>query len=137
MKMADQMEFKISEGLIKPIIQAKIHEAMITAMGGHEKLITDMLDTYMNQVVDNEGKPTNYNGKPRLYHLANRMVEDALKTALIEYLKTKQALLEKEFTKFFESKKGTSQLIAAMQDGFCKALTDKWHFTINVAPPNR
>ncbi|OQC35797.1 MAG: hypothetical protein BWX63_02254 [Bacteroidetes bacterium ADurb.Bin041] len=64
-------------------------------------------------------------------------VEDALKTALIEYLKTKQALLEKEFTKFFESKKGTSQLIAAMQDGFCKALTDKWHFTIYVAPPNR
>ena len=135
--MADQLEFKISEGLIKPIIQAKIHEAMIAAMGGHEKLITDILDAYMNQVVDTEGKPTNYNGKIRLYQLSNKMVEEALKTALLEYLKTKQSLLEKEFTRFFESKKGTSQLIAAMQDGFCKALTDKWHFTVNIAPPAR
>jgi hypothetical protein len=133
--MPDQLEFKISEGLIKPIIEAKINEAMISAMGGHQKMVIDIMNAYMNQVVDSEGKATSYSGKPRLYHLANKMIEDSLKAALTDYLKSKTDLMTKEFEKFFNSKKGSSQLIEAMQGGFCKALSSTWNFQVIIAPP--
>jgi len=129
--MADQLNFTVSEGLIKPIIEAKIQSAIIEAMGGHERMIAEMVASYMNQPVDNDGKASGYSSnKPRLTWLAHRMVEDAMKAALTEWLKSKTGLLEKEFEKFFNSKKGTSRLIEAMQTGFLSALNDKWKTTI-------
>ena len=38
----DQVEFKISEGLIRPIIEAKINAAIVEAMGGHDSKV-DMM----------------------------------------------------------------------------------------------
>ncbi len=128
----DHVEFKISEGLIRPIIEAKINAAIVEAMGGHEKMIADMLTAYMSQRVDGEGKEgRGYSGeKPRLNWLVDSMVKNALKAALTAYLQGKTDLLTKEFEKFFSSKKGTSQIITAMQEGLCKSLTDQWRTTV-------
>lgn len=136
--MPDQIEFKVSEGLIKPIIEAKINAAIIEAMGGHEKMVGEMLNAYMTQRVDSEGKEDRYSdsrNKPRLQWLMHKMVEAALKDALTGFLQTKQDFMKKEFEKFFNSKKGTSQLVAAMQDGFCDALKDKWRTNITLSIP--
>jgi hypothetical protein len=136
--MADQLEFKISEGLVRPIIDAKIKTAVVEAMGGHEIIIADMMKAYMSQRVDSEGKESGYSSsKPRLDWLVHKMLEDALKTALTQYIQSKTDFFEKEFQRFFASKKGTSQIISAMQDGFCKALTDKWRTTITFTPAER
>ena len=132
--MADGIDFKISEGLIKPIIESKIQTAIIEAMGGHERMIAEMVASYMNQPVDSEGKATGYSSnRARIGWLAHKMVEDAMKAALTEWIKSKTGLLEKEFEKFFNSKKGTSKLIEAMQTGFCTALSDKWKTTISLS----
>lgn len=135
--MADQLEFKISESLVKPILEAKINAAIVESMGGHEKMITDILTAYMNQTVDGDGKQSTYSSaKPRLHWLVQRMIEEAMKASLTEYMQTKKEFLIKEFERFFNSKKGSSKIIAAMQDGFCNALTDKWRTTITFNPPN-
>lgn len=130
--MPDQLEFRVSEGLIKPIIEAKIQAAVIEAMGGHEKMVTGMLNAYMSQKVDIEGRPgRGYSGdKPRIDHLMTQMIEGALKTALASYLQTKQDVIQKEFERYFNSKKGSSEIIKAMQEGICAALTEKWRTTI-------
>lgn len=133
--MADQLEFKISEGLIKPILQAKINAAISEAMGGHEKMITDMLNVYMNQLVDSEGKTSSYSSsKPRLSWIVNKMVEEAMKDALKSYLQGKKEHLQSEFEKFFNSKKGSSKVIEAMQEGFCKSLGDNWRTVVQFIP---
>jgi hypothetical protein len=129
--MADQVEFKISESLIRPILEAKINTAVIEAMGGHEKIITDMLETYMKQKVDSEGKVSGYsNNIPRLDWLMNKMISDALKVALTSYLEGKKEFMQAEFQRFFNSKKGSSKLIEAMQTGFVDSLTKNWMTTI-------
>jgi ABC-type phosphate/phosphonate transport system substrate-binding protein len=137
MKMADGIDFKISEGLIKPIIEAKISAAIVEAMGGHERMIAEMVAGFLNQNVDNEGKVSGYSSnKPRLSWLVHKMLEDAMKSALTAFLEKKKGILEKEFEKFFASKAGSSKVIAAMQDGFCAALKDKWRTTIVFQPPS-
>jgi hypothetical protein len=135
--MADGIDFKISEGLIKPIIEAKINTAIIEAMGGHERVIAEMVASFLNQTVNREGKASGYSSdKPRLNWLVHTMLEEAMKTALTAFLEKKKGLLEKEFEKFFASKAGSSKVVAAMQDGFCAALKDKWRTTIVFQPPS-
>jgi len=102
--MPDQVEFKISESLIKPILEAKINAAIIEAMGGHERMIADMLTAYMGQKVDNDGKESGYSSnKPRLNWLVQKMIEEALKKAMTEFLQTKKEILYQEFEKFFKN----------------------------------
>jgi len=134
--MADQLEFKISESLVKPILEAKINAAITEAMGGHEKMITDILTAYMSQKVDSDGKESSYSSsKPRLSWLVNKMIEEAMKKSLLEFMETKKEVIKNEFEKFINSKKGSSKIITAMQDGFCEALTNKWKTTITFNPP--
>lgn len=134
--MSDQLEFKISESLIRPIIEAKINAAIVEAMGGHEKMVGNMVTAFMSQKVDSDGEESRYSdGKIRLDWLVTRMLEDAMKTALTEYLKSKQDFLQKEFEKFFNSKKGTNQLVKAMQEGLCAGLSDKWRTSVTFQLP--
>lgn len=129
--MPDQLEFKISESLIRPIIEAKINSAIVEAMGGHEKMVSDMITAFMSQKVDYDGKESRYNdAKTRLDWLMTRMLEDAMKATLTEYLKSKQDFLQKEFERFFNSKKGTNQLVKAMQEGLCASLSEKWRTSV-------
>ena len=129
--MGDQLEFKVSESLVRPIIEAKINVAVIEAMGGAERIVADMLKTYMSQKVDSDGKTSNYSSAvPRLEWLLHKMVEDALKEALKAFLQKKQDMFQKEFEKFFASKSGSSQIVAALKDGFVKSLAEQWTSTI-------
>ena len=137
LRMADQLEFKVSEGLIKPIIHAKINAAIVEAMEGHERMIVEMVSAFMNQKVDHDGKASGYGANvPRVEWLANRLLEDAIKSALEKFLTEKKEFIAREVEKFFASKKGSSQLIEAMQGGIIKSLSDRWLTTIsfNVKP---
>ncbi|MFH2042822.1 MAG: hypothetical protein ABIJ35_09915, partial [Acidobacteriota bacterium] len=73
--------------------------------------------------------------KPRLTWLVHKMLEDAMKKALTDFLEKKKGILEKEFEKFFASKAGSHKVVEAMQNGFCEALKDKWRTTITFYPP--
>ncbi|MFA5408398.1 MAG: hypothetical protein WC343_06475 [Bacilli bacterium] len=136
--MADTLEFKISEGLIKPIIETKINEAIIASMGGHERLIADMITMYMNQKVDSDGKASNYgNSKPRIEWLSQTMIEEAVKEALKNFLSDKREFLQKEFERFFNSKKGSNQIVKALQEGVCAGLANRWATTITFLAPDK
>lgn len=126
--MSDNLEFKISEGLVMPIIKAKIETAIIEAMGGHEELIYSMLDAFMKQKVSADGKPAQgYRGDiPRLEYLTTKMVESAMKEALSEFLKNKQELMRQEFEKYFKTKKGSAEIAKAMQKGLCQSFASDW-----------
>jgi len=136
--MKDEIEFKISEGLIKPIIQSKINAAIVEAMGGHEKMIVDMVSAFMNQKVDSDGKSSSYgSAKPRFEQIAHKLLEEAIKEALSGYFQAKKDVLAKEVEKFFSSKKGSSLLTEAILKGILLGLGDRWRTTITFTPPSQ
>lgn len=136
--MSDQLEFKVSEGLVRPIIEAKINSAIIEAMGGHERMIVEMVTAFMNQKVDGEGKTGGYNSnKPRYEWLTHKLLEDAVRKALQDYLDTKKEVLAREVQKFFSSKKGTNLLVEAVANGVLSGLGKTWRTTITFNAPNR
>lgn len=137
--MGDQLEFKVSENLVLPIIKEKINAAVVEALGGHDEIVSSMMTAFMSQKVDYKGNPSenSYNNEPRLHYLAHKMVEDALTESLQAYMKTKTEFMQKEFEKFFNSKKGSSLVVKAMQEGFCDALKDKWRLSIQFKIPEK
>ena len=129
--MGDQLEFKVSESLVRPIIEAKINAAVVEALGGHEKVVTDMLNVYMSQKVDSEGKTSGYRSNiPRIEHLMHKMIQGALVNALRAFLDTKMEMIQGEFEKYFKTKKGSSQIVKAMQEGLCESLSNQWRTTV-------
>jgi hypothetical protein len=129
--MSEPVSLQIDKSVIRPIIEMKMAAAISEAMGGHEKMITDILKSWMEQKVDEKGQVSNYSSnKPRYEVLLHGMFEEALKAALTEYMKDKKAVLEKEFVKFFSTKAGTSMLIEALSKGVCESLSRNWMTSI-------
>jgi hypothetical protein len=130
--MTEPVELKISPEIIRPIIQAKINAAIVEMFEGHERLVSDMISMWMNQKVDSDGKVGNYNSNlPRYEQLIHRMLEDAMKKALDNYLSERKEFITQEFMKFFKSKSGSSALASALQQGVCASLKSNWLTSIS------
>ena len=54
------VSLSISKELVNPIIQAKINEAIISALGGQDELIRKSVDAIMNTKVNDQGKVSSY-----------------------------------------------------------------------------
>jgi hypothetical protein len=108
--MADGIDFKVSEGLIRPIIESKINTAILEAMGGHERVIAEMVAGFLNQRVDDEGKESGYSSnKPRLTWLVHKMLEEAMRKALTEFLERKRVSLKKNLRNSLPVKRGLTK----------------------------
>jgi hypothetical protein len=128
----EPVSLKIDQGIIRPIIEAKINEGIVEMMGGKEKLIEDMLGAWMTRLVDTDGKTGEYNSKiPRFEYLITQMLNEALKKALNAYLAERQEQITAEFSKYFKSKAGSSALAKALQEGVCASLKSQWLTSIS------
>jgi len=135
--MEDKLEFKISPDLIMPIIKAKIETAIIEAMGGHKELIDSILEAYMSQKVSSEGKISSYssdNKFTRIDFIMQQTLEVAVKDALKEFLANKQKEVAESISRYFASKKGSSELIRAIEEGILDSLKSNWATKIQFIP---
>lgn len=138
--MSGELEFKVSQELIMPIIKAKINQAIIEAMGGKDRMIDDVLEAYMSQKVNEKGQVDSYsssNKYKRVDILIHDLLGEAVKEALKDYLATKKEVLSKSFSAYFASKKGGDALARAMEDGITKALMNNWNTKITFEIPDR
>jgi hypothetical protein len=129
------VELKINENLIKPILTAKINEAVIEALGGRDLLIKDIIEHYMRVKVDNEGKVSTYSSdqnRTRMDYLVDQMIKDAMKDAIKTYMDIHKDLLVKELSKFFASKKGSAEILKALSTGVIDSFQSKWTTKIDV-----
>lgn len=132
--MGDQIDIKISEDLVKPIIEAKIKASLIQALEGEGKILEGILDAYMKQKVDSEGKiGRGYSGdKPRIDWLLESCISKALESAIKEHLSKNQAKFTQEFLKYFQSKRGSNKIVKAMQSGLIEAMSSSWRFSVGL-----
>jgi len=138
----DGIDFKVSEGLIKPIIETKIKMAIAEAMGGHEQLLDHLIEAFMRQKVDSSGNVDDrgYSGsKPRIDYLITKMMETAMKSAIEEYLAENLEIVRDAIVRYFKTKQGSARIITAIQEGLCKSFADKWLTKIefNMQPRER
>jgi hypothetical protein len=128
----EPVELRIDQSVIRPIIEARINAAIIDMMHGQEKMISNMISMWMDQKVDSDGKTSGYNAnKPRVEWLVQSMLDQAMKSALTDYLSKRKDMLTKEFEKYFKSKIGSSAITAAMNRGLCESLTSDYRVSVS------
>jgi hypothetical protein len=135
--MADSVDIKISQDLIKPIIESKIQMAIIDSLGDGEKVIADMVKYYMSQKVDSKGNTSSYHSSsdvPRLEYFAKMMIEEAIKNSVKEWTKENTILIQQQITSYFKSKRGSSMLVDAINSGIVKSLESIYSFQVVINP---
>ena len=133
--------FKISEDVIRGIVNEKMKIAIVEAMGGKDQLLEDVIRVYMDSHCDKDGQLSSYssdNKYKRSDVLIRNMIEGAMKEAMTQYLQKHQSELQAALSKYFMTKAGTNALVKAVAEGFTNSMADKnwqYHFSLNLERP--
>lgn len=140
------VNLSIPENVTKPIIAAKIQEAITVAMGGADKIIAGVVHQICNTKVDpSTGNiNTSYNSSNTMlwmdYHVT-KLLQDAIKEELSKQVKEVAAPVKDELIKQLQSKKGSQQiataLLASLNDSFAKDYTSKIEVKFEPKQTNR
>jgi hypothetical protein len=142
MIMSD-VEFKVSEDLIKGIVSEKMKIAIVEAMGGRDRLVESIVNAYMECKVNADGtvdRYGSYNTHKRSDVMVRELIESAMREALKEHLQTRQEEIKQALCKYLNSKAGTSMIVKAVADGFANSMSDngwKWNMSFNLQRPER
>jgi hypothetical protein len=136
--MADSVDVKVSDGLIRPIIDAKITEAIAGALRGYENLVANAVARVLSQKVDSKGMPSNQgysSDVPFLEWLCNDAIQRAAKVAVQKWVEANTETLQDEFLRQLKTKKGP--LVKAFIGGLAGSLQSEYRFSVNVAFKSR
>lgn len=133
--MADQIDIKISEDLVRPIIETKINQAIVAGMGDFDKVIAKVASTIINHKVDGDGKPERYSSRDNLTYiewLSKRVIQEAAESAMKEWAEERKPEIQKELVRQMSLKKTTNVMVKAMVDGFITASQEKYRYKFKL-----
>ena len=111
------VNLSISKDLVNPIIQAKINEAVVSALGGTEELLRKVVDNIMNTKVSDKGIISGYSSDNKytlLEIMVKNKIEDSLRKAIDTMLSEHQDKLKEAMIKYLQSKKGLEGFVSSM-----------------------
>jgi len=138
MAQVDNVEIKISQDLIKPILEQKIKSALVDSFDAVPKLTESIIDYYLNQTCNSSGVVSNYssdNKFRRIDVLMRTLIEDAMKEQMKIYLEEHKETLALAISNHLKTKKGSAQIIQAIQDGMVKSMVANWRYNLQVILP--
>lgn len=129
--MAGEVNLQISKDIIAPIVEQKIKESLIEALGGGQQLIEKFIEKVLYDQVNDKGVKSNYSGDNK-YNWIDIAVRDAVQKsaqkAVVELLNDRSSEIVTAI-KSCLSKKGNAQKFAVgLIDGLIKASESNWKF---------
>lgn len=133
--MSDTVAVTVGSDLVKPIVEAKIQAAIVSALGRPEQLIEEAVRTVMNRKVDAQGNPSDsYYSKPYIEWLASEALRSAVKVAVTNWVALNQSKIESQISK--ELKMRSDTFAKAFVNGFSDGMKSSWQtkFEITFSP---
>lgn len=125
----------ISKDIVNPIVTAKVQEAIVAALGGEDKLISDLLDRIINQKVDKDGKVSGYSSSNKytwLELMVNNQIKDAIREELKKQIASMSSKIRELVIKQLQTKRGSNTVARALLDGLNDTLNNSWKSKIEV-----
>lgn len=125
----------ISKEIVNPIVEAKIKEAVIAAMGGADDLIAKVVKQIIETPVSYDGKISQYNSDNKYKWLdiaVTTQIKEAAKEAIREMMSTRKDDLKKAIVKELASKKGIEAFAQSLLSNSSKIL-ENYYSTIEVS----
>lgn len=131
----EQTTINLPQELVKPIIEAKINEAILEGMKGSEHLINQAVVAILNQKVDSDGKMSRYsseNNVTLLRHLVTKAIRDAATEAVKSYVAEKQPEIRKAITAQLETKSMRDKFAKALIEGTVDMFASSYRMNVNI-----
>lgn len=130
----ENVSLTISKDIVNPIVQAKINEAIIAAMGGHEMLIEKAIKTILYEKVNKDGNRSTYNSDNTYTWIdvvITKQIEEAVKESMKALLSDKKDQIKEAIMRQLSSKKSIEAYAAALLDSATK-IQDNYYSTVKV-----
>jgi hypothetical protein len=122
--------------VIKPVIEQKVHAAILQALGGEElvmQTLSHLVAGVLNEKVDKEGNKPRYSGDAKyiwIQVLCRNALKDMIKRAVQDFIQSKEAILTKEIERQLASHK--SEIAKAFVDSLAQATAKSWGFNVTL-----
>jgi hypothetical protein len=123
------VNLSIPENVTKPIIAAKIQEAVIVALGGQEKIVAGVIHQICNTRVNSEGKVDSYssnNNQNWLDYHVTTIIQKEVKEALVKQIAISADQIKEELVKQLMTKKGASKVAEALLSSLNGTFQSSW-----------
>lgn len=89
------VQLSISQEVVKPIVEAKIQAAILSALSSEKDIIESAVEKILNVKVDSDGKTSTYSSSiPYLQWLTNNAIQSAAKAALQQYVEDQKPKIQ-------------------------------------------
>lgn len=135
MENQNNVSLTISKEIVTPIVQTKIQEAVLSAMGGADVLIKKVVDQIITQKVDEHGKVNSYSSSNKFSWLdivVTQQIKEALEIEIREQITKSSASIRAAIVSQLQTKKGANLVASAMLDGLNDTFKSNWSSRISV-----
>jgi hypothetical protein len=131
----------ISKDVVNPIVEAKIKEAILAALGGSEKLIAHVVDSVLRERVGADGKRSTYSSDNKydwLDIVVSKQIEAAVRDELTKQISESSQEIKDALITALRTKKGASVVANALLAGMEKTFAQSWTSAISIEiKPNK
>lgn len=129
------MNLEINEEVVKTIFQETLSQSIITAMGNKEEYIAALINTVLQQKVDNQGEVSRYPSDNK-YNFIDIMVQKTIRKAseeaILEYVSENKEILKATVKKEMEKEKNKSALVNAFVRGAVESFEYDYRVSANL-----
>lgn len=124
----------LGNDLIKPIIEAKINQAVLEAMKGQDHIIRNVVHQILNLKVDSSGNANTHYGKDLTFlaYLAQKCIKDAAEQAVREYIAQRQPEIKAQILAYMQQKSAHKKFAESVVTGVLDAANSKYNMTVKI-----
>lgn len=125
----------IGKDIVNPIVQAKINEAIISALGGGEAIIEKVVNEILNRKVDSKGNVSTYSSDNKFSWIdvaVTNQIKEAVIESMSEVMVSRKDEIRKAIVKQLSSQKGIMQFADALINESVKNFESKYSTSINI-----
>ena len=129
------VQLTISKEIVNPIVEAKVKEAILAAMGGADQIVENAVKGILTQKVNSEGKVSNYSSDNKyswIDIILTKQIKEYAEQAIKETLGKNSLVIKDELIKQLQSKKGSSIAAKALLDAMSGSFSKNWRSNINI-----
>lgn len=133
---ADQVDIKVSEDLIRGIIETKVQAAITEALSSERGVVERVVAAALDTKVNEKGERSRYDGDNKFTYLdslCRRVIRAAAESAIQKWAAEQQAMLEAQFRRQLQTRKVSNRLVRACVDGLTDATEAQWRFKVEFA----
>ena len=129
------VQLTISKEVVTPIVEAKVKEAVLAAMGGADEIVKNVLNGILTQKVGSDGRVSSYSTDNKYSWLdivLTKQIKESAEQAIRDCLAENSVHIKDALIKELQSKKGASLAAKAIIDGMNDSFKNAWKTNLSI-----